>query len=349
MEVIETTKGRPCALYNGFSYRKYRESKEGVITWVCLKEKSKKCTGRLKSKNQETVSVTEHQCGAPEVAAVEVKKQIHQTRKRAREENTRISKIYSDEMGLLHDKGYDFVTELPVEEHLKRNMRRQRSAALGNQADPKTREEIQLGEELLKMSDGGNFLLADDESSERILIFCSEKGKECLSSRSHFFMDGTFKSCSKQFAQIYTIHADLGGQDNETNVFPVVFALLPNKKVETYVRLFRLITEAVPQWNPMKINIDFEAATISALRKIFPSAEISGCYFHMKQCLWRKIQELGMTEDYKENAEVRTRLRMCAALAFLKEEDVGEGWLEIHSNAPSNEKLTKFFDYFITQ
>lgn len=43
-------------------------------------------------------------------------------------------------MALLHDKGYDFVTELQIEENLKRNMRRQRSAALENQVDPKTIE-----------------------------------------------------------------------------------------------------------------------------------------------------------------------------------------------------------------
>lgn len=37
-------------------------------------------------------------------------------------------------------------------------------------------------------------------------------------------MDGTFKSCSKQFAQIYNIHVDYGSSKEETNVYPVEFA-----------------------------------------------------------------------------------------------------------------------------
>lgn len=40
--------------------------------------------------------------------------------------------------------------------------------SIGNQTDPKIRVEIQLGEELLNMTNEGNFLLADDESSEKM-------------------------------------------------------------------------------------------------------------------------------------------------------------------------------------
>ena len=146
---------------------------------------------------------------------------------------------------------------------------------------------------------------------------------------------------------IYTIHADLGGRSDETNVFPVVFALLPNKKKETYVRLFQLIMEAVPQWRPSVVNVDFEASAIAALRQVFPTAEISGCYFHMKKCLWRKVQDVSLTENYRQNEEIRLHVSMCAALAFLKPEDVSEGWVEIHSQAPDNQKLSTFFDYFV--
>ena len=61
----------------------------------------------------------------------------------------------------------------------------------------------------------------------------------------------------------------------ETNVFPVAFALLPNKKKETYFRIFRRILEAVPEWkpqNPLQIN-----GNIGALQS-FPLAEVNGCF-----------------------------------------------------------------------
>lgn len=38
---------------------------------------------------------------------------------------------------------------------------------------------------------------------------------------------------------------------------------------------------------------------------------------------------------------------MFASLAFLKPDDVCDGWLEMYSQKPENDKLTEGFDYFI--
>lgn len=347
MEIIATTKGKPCVLYGGYGYRKYREKSDGTVTWTCLKEKTKKCKGRLRSKGDMIEIVMDHQCGAPEEAQLEIKKSVFQAKKRAREEDTSVNQLYTQEMGELYNKGYDLVTEMPSPLSLKRVLYLHKNKAQGKQKEPTTREEILLDDELLKMSDGKSFLLADDGTEERIIIFSGEKGTESLKYQQHFFMDGTFKSCSIQFSQIYTIHADFGSQKDETNIYPIVFAFLPNKKMETYIRMFRLILNVIPEWRPVKVNVDFESAAISALREVFPLVEIHGCLFHMKQCMWRKVQELGLTNEYRENEEVRLHIRMCAALAFLKQEDVHDGWLEIHSQAPDDAKLSKFFDYVV--
>lgn len=59
-------------------------------------------------------------------------------------------------------------------------------------------------------------------------------------------MDGTLKSSIKQFTQVNTIHANVGSSRDETNVHPIiVFALLPNKTMNLYNRLFNLIRQAV--------------------------------------------------------------------------------------------------------
>lgn len=349
MEVLTTNKGKPAAHYKGFAYRQFRKKTDGLIVWRCQKERSSRCRGMLKSKNGEVLEETEHSCAAPDTARLEVLKSINVAKKRAREEDTSVSKIYSEELGELHNKGYNFVTEMPLPLTIKRTMYTQRSSARGTQKEPKTREEIVLDEELLQMNDGSTFILVDEGSEERMIIFCSEKGKECLRNKQDFFVDGTFKSCSQQFGQIYTIHADYGSSDTETNVYPVVFGLLPNKKKATYVRFFRHVLQEVPEWNPSHIHVDFEASAIAAIREVLPSVEIQGCYFHFKKCLWRKIQEIGLTCEYRENEEIRLSTQMCAALAFLKTEDVQDGWVEIHSQAPANPKLTRFLDYFIEQ
>ena len=90
------------------------------------------------------------------------------------------------------------------------------------------------------------------------------------------------------------------------------------------------------------MTVDFESAAISALKDVFPSVEVYGCHFHIKKYLWSKVQDLGLTGEYRKN-EVRLHIRMCAALAFLSPEDVLDGWPEIHSESPEVAKLSDFF------
>lgn len=51
-EVIETTKGKPLAIFNGYQFRKLKENKNGTV-WVCLNEKKNKRKGRMRIKNSE--------------------------------------------------------------------------------------------------------------------------------------------------------------------------------------------------------------------------------------------------------------------------------------------------------
>lgn len=347
MEVSTNSHGKPCAHYQGYAYNVKRTKEDGTVTWCCSRQRSTRCRGSIKSQRGEVLCSSEHQCGPPDDARLEVLKALNQAKKRARDEDTPISKIYSEQMGNLHNMGYDFVTEMPEQQVTKRSLYRHRAKSQGNQREPESSEEVVLEMGMLTMTDGSSFLLKDDNTGGRLIIFSGALGKEALRSKQDFFIDGTFKSCSKQFSQIYTIHADFGSSKNETNIYPVIFALLPNKRKETYIRLFRLLIEAIPEWNPARVTVDFESAAISALKVVFPAVEVKGCYFHMRKCIWRKVQDLGLACEYMKNEEVRMIIRMCAALAFLRPEDVPDGWLEIHSRVPDNEKLSGFLDYFV--
>ena len=142
------------------------------------------------------------------------------------------------------------------------------------------------------MSDKTKFLFINEStpSEGRILVFASNKAREILAnSKDTVFMDGTFKSCSKQFNQIYTIHIDIGSTPEETNKIPLLFALLSNKTKETYNILFSSVKNKLPNWKPSLVKLDFEQAVISALENNFPEAQISGCNFHFNQCLWKNI------------------------------------------------------------
>lgn len=201
MEVTTTSHGKPCAHYEGYSYIVRRTKEDGTVIWRCSKQRSTRCRGMINTKDCNVLSSNEHQCGAPDDARLEVHKTLNQVKKRAREEDTLISTIYSEELGDLHNRGYDFVTEMPAQQVTKRTLYNHRAKSQGNQKEPKSSQEVDLQAEVLTMNDGTNFLslLSDDNLGERIIVLCGKAGREVLKSKQDFFMDGTFKSCSKHF------------------------------------------------------------------------------------------------------------------------------------------------------
>ena len=57
----------------------------------------------------------------------------------------------------------------------------------------------------------------------------------------------------------------------------------------------RMIISASPE----RIQLYFEGVAINAFRSAFPSATVTGCYFHLRQSVMRKVNEIGMNEGYE--------------------------------------------------
>ncbi|XP_003740616.1 uncharacterized protein LOC100902345 [Galendromus occidentalis] len=164
------------------------------------------------------------------------------------------------------------------------------------------------------------------------------------------FMDGTFRIVPRLFLQLYTIHAFFMGQ-----MIPFVYFLLPNKQEATYRRMFCLLKALAASlglsFNPRVFQLDFEVATLKAIRREFSTADLKGCNFHFQQCLWRKIQELGLSRQYREPG-VKCFVRSIGALALVPLSLMDEAWLEINAEAPSTDhpaysSLENFKEYFI--
>lgn len=74
---------------------------------------------------------------------------------------------------------------------------------------------------------------------------------------------------------------------------------------------------------------------------------VQGCYFHFKQSMWRKIQEVCLSVEYVKNTNVYKKLVMPQCLAYLPPEDVRDGFFLIKESFDiSDAKLKIFFDYF---
>ena len=137
-----------------------------------------------------------------------------------------------------------------------------------------------------------------------------------LEESQSWYVDGTFKVVPEQFFQLYTIHAQKGGM-----IIPCVYALLTNKSELTYATLFTKLLDIRPELNPFFIMADFEKAAINALESKFLIV-VTGCFFHLSQNIYRKIQSAGFTNLYIENADFALHMKMLPSLAFVPESQV---------------------------
>ena len=72
-----------------------------------------------------------------------------------------------------------------------------------------------------------------------------------------------------------------------------------------YSAVLEAITDAAEEFDidmcyPDRFMTDFEVAIINACRENFPESEISCCYFHFKQSLYRRVQDVGLQIPYND-------------------------------------------------
>ena len=71
-----------------------------------------------------------------------------------------------------------------------------------------------------------------------------------------------------------------------------------------------------------------------------------GCFYHLTQSTWRKIQQLGLTEQYKSHEDFKLFCGMLDGLAFLPINDVAEDMTFLKGQIPEGaEPLVEYFDH----
>ena len=126
------------------------------------------------------------------------------------------------------------------------------------------------------------------------------------------FMDGTFSLAPPLFEQVFVILSR-----REHYVFPVLYAVLPNKQQRTYNALFTLIKKVWPQFNTTSISLDFEKAVISATSEVFPDADLRGCLFHLMKNFRKHLTDCGLLLRYNKETTFSLQAWMIVFLAFV--------------------------------
>lgn len=138
------------------------------------------------------------------------------------------------------------------------------------------------------------------------------------------------------------------------------FFLLPDKTPSSYEHAFSMIKEKCEKkgfpFKPEVVIADFEISIHKAAVSVWPQIEITGCRFHLTQAWYRKLQECGLSKEYKDKkSELGQWLRLFFALPFLDAQEVSDAFVEnIMSEQPSydvtikdlgDERVKKFTDY----
>ncbi|RMZ96603.1 hypothetical protein BpHYR1_028538, partial [Brachionus plicatilis] len=140
------------------------------------------------------------------------------------------------------------------------------------------------------------------------------------------------------FYQLFTINVILKNKN-----LPVVYALLPNKSQESYIRFFNLLIANI-EVQPHNILSDFEKSIHIAIEHSLPGTRVIGCYFHLVQNLWRHIQLYKLVKTYAADPMIRKSFKFIQSLAFIPKKDVIFCFNKLRELAPV--KFKCMLDYF---
>lgn len=316
MEITKTNKGGKKLLYEGYAYV-VDKRKEDRIYWRC--EKRGYCGGRITTSNDTVLSFASH-AHQPDNLRCEVLKIQNKIKDTASVTEDIPSNIIHNATANI---SLDVCGALPKKESIARTVRRQRN--------------VNEDEDLTTTTRGETFLLQD---SEDIRIYSTSNNLRMLETCSTWLCDGTFDS-PPVGKQLYTIHALV--TNNKT--LPMVYCLTSKKDEQTYERIFNFLKER--NLNPTSISVDFERAVINSIKKIYPDTIVYGCFFHFGQCLWRKIQSLGLQSWYNETSNAFI-IKQFQALAFVPPDYIYAFFEELLSSLTEEieSALDEFLAYF---
>ena len=124
---------------------------------------------------------------------------------------------------------------------------------------------------------------------------------------------------------------------------------MTTKNKQTYIKLFQYLSETLKK-QPKYIIVDLEAAVIAAARLVFVNASVETCLFHFGQSIWRKVQTLNLSENYKKDEKTKSIVRRCLNLSFVKTDKIETEFQQLKEKYKNfirkNEQINQFITYF---
>lgn len=160
---------------------------------------------------------------------------------------------------------------------------------------------------------GGN-----GKTDDTILIFSTRSNLNMLNESSIWICTWVdHLSVPTDFSQLYTIHCHVG-----TDVFPLVYVLMTDRRNYTYKCMLRHLVELQPTLDPKLIHTYFDRAFTTEFKRIFPNIEMKGNFSHLCKCVWEKLQTSGLNKKYTKDHTFAEQVKYLCTLSFVPVNDV---------------------------
>ena len=307
LEFINSTRGKPKLVHGGYIYVYHKDRSNGNIAWRCeqySKPASTRCSAAAVTTGKSSSSTLEITTIHPLPGV-----SLHRT-----------AKPHKIVLNNLQNVTEMTNNSLPESSSMKKTVQRQRK-----------RDNLAANPDLALACDRSLLLLQipptllsawkvfdSGPSSTRVIILTTEPNLDFLCQSMRWCGDGTFKAAPELFTQLHGMKSGY--------TVPCVYALLPNKRKESYVQLFRQVKSwldvAGRQWSFESFLSDYEQGAYNAVLDVFPGIGEEGSFFHLYKRLDFQVKRLGLMTKYLTDDDFKLRVKMLSALAFVPVSDV---------------------------
>ncbi|CAF1389952.1 unnamed protein product [Rotaria sordida] len=307
--MMETIKGKPIFEHQGYLYIINKESSNKII-WCCRNYRHGQCRGRLHTMNGQVIQTVGDHNHEPVHSAGQVIAARIKMNNTAKQTGHTTHDIVADGVSKLSDHA---ITSLPNLQNLKRTVQRIRQKHQNSLPLPTDRNSLVINPLFIRTARNRTFLQFDSDPIDQcMLIFSTKKQLQMLENANYIYLDGTFSVVPELYFQLYTIHVIY-----LKHILPAVYVLLPGKKQRLYKEMLQEIKNLAPNCDPPNVMIDLECTSMKAIRNLFPTSNLYGCFFHLCQNIYRSVTRFGLKTLYDENESFAQQIRRLPALAFL--------------------------------
>ncbi|XP_034935376.1 uncharacterized protein [Chelonus insularis] len=337
-------------IFGGYSYV-FSRRHQSTIYVVCVKKRTLNCKGTGKIKNNKFYSLNQHNHKANPMSKIIFDFERALRQKILKDKFKSLKSIY-EEISLLYPQAAIIKTWVQMQPRMQ---------YWKKQVQPSKPDSFQDYIDILNDPQWKFFTNNQDDNKMYVsTLQCGDMSHVTLYGNpqllrqietSHLLIDATFTVVPEKpkSHQLFTILALV----NDSTI-PILWVLMERKTILAYTKILQhLQTVLAPQLKPKIIISDFEVALAVSIKKIYPEADHTGCFFHYSQALIHKLKEMKLLTFILQWKNGLIIIKKFLALALLPPEKIQDAFEWLTINMPdviqNHQEFQSFIKYYQNQ